>query len=356
MIISEYKKREFYKALVEKNSNYDGIFFAGIKTTGIFCHATCTARKPKFENCEFYLTAEEALLAGFRPCKRCHPLTYPNSISDDVKVLVAEVEKNPEKRWKETDFHSLGIHSVTARRQFKETYGMTFVQYARSRRMGMAFKEIAAGTKVIDQQLSLGYESASAFNDAFTKILGNPPKKTTISIINANILSTPIGRMISLTDSNYLYLLEFMDRRGLEKEIEKLRNRYNARIIPGNNEINEKLEVQLELYFKKALNEFTIPLFKNGSPFQKKVWDILMSIPPGQTATYQEIANKLGDKNLVRAVGNANGANQISILIPCHRVINTNGKLGGYGGGFERKEYLLKLEKNKSLVLEENIK
>lgn len=93
MITSEYKKEEFYKALIEKNSNYDGIFFAGIKTTGIFCHATCTARKPKFENCEFYLTAEEALLAGFRPCKRCHPLTYPNSISDEVKLLIAEVEK-----------------------------------------------------------------------------------------------------------------------------------------------------------------------------------------------------------------------------------------------------------------------
>ncbi|SLC86236.1 O-6-methylguanine DNA methyltransferase [Mycobacteroides abscessus subsp. abscessus] len=222
---------------------------------------------------------------------------------------------------------------------------MTFVQYARSRRMGMAFKEILAGTKVIDQQLSLGYESASAFNDAFTKILGNPPKKTTISIINANILSTPIGRMISLSDSNYLYLLEFMDRRGLEKEIEKLRNKHNARIIPGNTSINDKLEEQLEYYFKKELKEFTIPLFKEGSPFQKKVWDILISIPPGKTTSYQEIANKLGNKNLVRAVGNANGANQISILIPCHRVINANGDLGGYGGGFERKEYLLSLEK-----------
>lgn len=177
MITSEDKKKEFYKALVDKNPAYDGTFFAGIKTTGIFCHATCTARKPKFENCEFYFTAEEALLSGFRPCKICNPLSYPNNIPEEVTLLVKEVEKNPEKKWKESDFHELGIHSATARRKFKDVYGMTFVQYARSRRMGLAFKQILAGDKVIDQQLSLGYESSSGFNDAFTKIMGNPPKK-----------------------------------------------------------------------------------------------------------------------------------------------------------------------------------
>lgn len=167
--MSEKKKQEFYKALVEKNPQYDGIFFAGIKTTGIFCHATCTAKKPKYENCEFYLTAEEALLAGFRPCKRCNPLHYPHSIPDEVEILVAAIENNPEKRWKEADFHELGIHSATARRKFKEVYGMTFVQYARSRRMGMAFKKILTGKKVIEQQVSVGYDSPSGFNDAFTK-------------------------------------------------------------------------------------------------------------------------------------------------------------------------------------------
>ncbi|KAB7667147.1 bifunctional transcriptional activator/DNA repair enzyme AdaA [Bacillus sp. B1-b2] len=346
MISSEIKREEFYKALVEKNPQYDGIFFAGIKTTGIFCHATCTARKPKFENCEFFLTAEEALLAGFRPCKRCNPLFYPNSIPEEVEILVAAVEKNPEKRWKEADFQTLGIHSATARRKFKEVYGMTFVQYARSRRMGIAFKEIVTGKKkVIDQQVSLGYESPSGFNDAFTKIMGNPPKKTTISIIHANIFSTPLGNMISLSDSNYLYLLEFLDRRGLEREIEKLREKLHARILPGETEIHHNLVKQLNVYFTKEQCQFTIPLFKNGTPFQEKVWEVLTTIPPGQTVTYQDIAKKLGSKDLVRAVGNANGANQISILIPCHRVINTNGELGGYGGGVERKKFLLNIEK-----------
>ncbi|MGG4470575.1 trifunctional transcriptional activator/DNA repair protein Ada/methylated-DNA--[protein]-cysteine S-methyltransferase [Paenibacillus alvei] len=344
MVISEKKKEEFYRALVDKNPHYAGIFFAGIKTTGIFCHATCTARKPKYENCEFFLTAEEALLAGYRPCKRCNPLYYPHSIPEEVEILVAEIEGNPEKRWKEADFLELGIHSATARRKFKEIYGMTFVQYARSRRMGMAFKKIISGKKVIDQQVSLGYESSSGFNDAFTRIMGNPPKKTAISIINAHIFSTPLGNMISLTDAKYLYLLEFLDRRGLEREIEKLRIKHNARILPGNTDINKSLVEQLNLYFSGRLRQFTVPLYKSGTPFQMKVWDILTTIPPGQTISYQDIASRLGNINLVRAVGNANGANQISIIIPCHRVISANGDIGGYGGGIQRKKYLLNIE------------
>ena len=211
--------------------------------------------------------------------------------------------------------------------------------------MGLAFHEISKGSKVIEQQLATGYESSSGFNDAFTKIMGNPAKKTKIKVIYSCFIYTPIGRMISLSDKNYLYLLEFVDRRGLEKEIEKLRNKHNARIIYCENNINKDLEEQLNLYFKQQLSCFTIPLFYDGTKFQKEVWDILKSIPLGNTMSYQDIALKIGNKNKVRAIGNANGSNQISILIPCHRVIKSNGDLGGYGGGIERKKYLLNLEK-----------
>ena len=345
MINSDVKKQEFYKALIEKNSNYDGIFFVGVKTTGVFCHATCTAKKPKFENCNFFSSAEEALLEGYRPCKICNPLSYPNEIPQEIKLLIKEVESYPEKRWQEKDFVLLGLNSFSARRKFKNIYGMTFVQYARARRMGLAFHEISKGSKVIEQQLATGYESSSGFNDAFTKIMGNPAKKTKIKVIYSCFIYTPIGRMISMSDKNYLYLLEFVDRRGLEKEIEKLRNKHNARIIYCENNINKNLEEQLNLYFKQQLSHFTIPLFYYGTKFQQEVWNILKSIPIGDTMSYQDIALKIGGKNKVRAIGNANGANQISILIPCHRVIKSNGDLGGYGGGVERKKYLLNLEK-----------
>ena len=113
-------KLEFYQALVDKNIKYEGVFYVGVKTTGVFCRPTCGARKPKFENCEFYKTAQEALLASFRPCLRCRPLSHPNHVSDLVRDLVEAVENNPEKRWKTSDFKELSINSSTASRQFKK--------------------------------------------------------------------------------------------------------------------------------------------------------------------------------------------------------------------------------------------
>ncbi|MFU2163286.1 bifunctional transcriptional activator/DNA repair enzyme AdaA [Streptococcus pluranimalium] len=344
MIIDAQLKERYYKALRECDANFDGVFFAAIKTTGIFCHATCRARKPKFDNCEFYKTAEAALLAGYRPCKICRPLSYPNDLPEEVKQLVDLVEANPEKHWRDSDFKELGIHSATARRQFKKYYHMTFVQYARSRRMGIAFAAIQKGSKKIDQQLAMGYQSASGFNDAFSRIMGNPTKQTEIHLLMATFIPTPIGRLFAIADDNGLYLLEFDNRRGLEKEIERLRIKRQARIIAGNNAILTQLTNELALYFSGKSATFTIPLCLMGTPFQKDVWALLQKIPIGETQTYKDLAMALGDVNKVRAVGNANGANQIAILIPCHRVISSTGDLGGYGGGVDRKRYLLELE------------
>lgn len=118
MITAEHKM-EYYQALLDKKSEYEGIFYVGVKTTGVFCRPTCPARKPKYENCEFYETAQEALLASFRPCQRCRPLSHPNHVSPVVQKLVEAVETHPEKRWKEQDFDELDIDASTARRQFK---------------------------------------------------------------------------------------------------------------------------------------------------------------------------------------------------------------------------------------------
>lgn len=337
-------KKRYYQALVERDSQFDGIFFVAITTTGVFCHATCRARKPKFENCVFYKKAEEALLAGYRPCKICLPLSYPKQMPEEVAILVKAVENHPEKRWKEADFRALGIHSATARRQFKAYYDMTFVQYARARRMGIAFKEIRDGKRKIDQQVDLGYESASGFHDAFTKIMGNPREQANIKLISATFIETPLGRLFALADDAFLYLLEFDNRRGLEREIERLRITLNARLIYGTSPVFEQLRAELDAYFAGKSADFKTPLYLGGTPFQRSVWNLLQQIPPGQTKTYKDLAILLGDPHKVRAVGNANGANQISILIPCHRVIASNGDLGGYGGGVERKQFLLDLE------------
>lgn len=338
------KSKEYYKALVNRDTNYDGIFFVGVKTTGIFCHASCRARKPKYENCEFFEKAEEALLMGYRPCKICNPLSYPNELPKEVQILIDNVEKNPYKKWKEHDFKSLGVTSYTARRKFKKLYGMTFIEYARARRMGIAFNNIKGGGKVIDQQILTGYESSSGFDDAFSKIMGNPQNRKNLRIIYANLISTPLGKMVSLTDDSYLYLLEFIDRRALETEITKLRIKLNCKIIYGITEINKELEKELKQYFKGTLTRFSTPLFYDGTEFEKEVWNQLKKIDFGETTTYKQIAKELGNEKKLRAVGNANGKNKISILIPCHRVIKSDGSIGRYGGGIERKKYLLNLE------------
>lgn len=215
-MITTANKRKFYQALIAKKTEYEGLFFVGVKTTGVFCRPTCPARKPKFENCEFFETAQEALLASFRPCKRCRPLSHPNHVSKLVQTLVEAVEENPEKRWKERDFQELSVDSSTARRQFQKRFGMTFIAYARARRMGIAMKQIRAGDAVIEAQLSTGYESGSGFRDAFSRIMGAAPSKAGHSnILKAAWIDTPLGPMIAIADEKDLYLLEFVDRRGL---------------------------------------------------------------------------------------------------------------------------------------------
>ena len=346
-VTSNQQAKLFYQALLNKDASYEGVFFVGVKTTGVFCRPTCPARKPKFDNCEFYQTAQQALLAGFRPCLRCQPLSYPGEASKLIQTLLDAVEANPEKRWRERDFDELSIDASTARRQFKKKFGMTFVEYARARRMGLAFEQIRTGTAVIDAQLNIGYESGSGFRDAFAKIMGTAPAKFDHHchiLLKASWLDTPLGPMIAVSDDSALYLLEFVERRGLEREIERLRSRLQAAIVPGSTAPINTVKAELKDYFAGTRKTFNTPLHLLGTAFQQHAWRELMAIPYGETRSYLAQAQAIGKPRAVRAVANANGANQIAIVIPCHRIINSDGKLGGYGGGLERKKWLLEHE------------
>ena len=345
-MFSEKIAQKYYQALIDRNTDYEGIFYVGVKTTGVFCRPTCPARKPKFEHCEFYQTPQEALLASFRPCKRCRPLSHPNHVSELVRSLVNAVEENPEQRWKESDFEALSIDASTARRQFKKRFGMTFVEYARARRMGIAMKQIRDGETVIEAQLNAGYESSSGFRDAFSKIMGASPTKSNqpLNCLKATWLDTQLGPMIAIASETALYLLEFVDRRGLEREVERLRSRTKSAIIPGITPPITSIEMELNAYFDGGLKEFTTPLAILGSPFQKRVWDTLCCIPFGETKSYKEQAEAIGSPSAYRAVANANGANQLAIIIPCHRIITSAGELGGYGCGIARKKWLIEHE------------
>ena len=169
-------------------------------------------------------------------------------------------------------------------------------------------------------------------------------KSTEVQVLKAEWLDTPLGPMIAIGDEEALYLLEFENCRGLEREIEKLQKRLRSPIMPGKTKSIDSIEMELNHYFNGRLDEFLTPIMMIGTHFQKRVWFELKEIPSGETRAYSDIAKKMGNSGAVRAVGSANGANQIAIVIPCHRVINTDGRLGGYGGGVARKKWLLEHE------------
>lgn len=335
---------EYYEALVAKDGDYEGVFFAGIKSTGIFCSATCPAKKPKRENCEFFPSAQDALLAGYRACKRCHPMAFPQQESPLVRQLIDAIEAEPERRWKDADFRALGVDSTTVRRQFKKRFGVTFVAYARARRMGLALEQIRRGEAVIDAQLNAGYESGSGFRDAFARIMGEAPKTANRPVLQAAWVDSPLGPILVLTDDRALHLLEFTDRRGLEREIERQRKRFA--ITPGRTSITDQIEAELADYFAGTLQQFQTPIEFGGTPFQQTVWRALTTIPYGETRSYAELAQQVGNPKGFRAAARANGCNQLAIIVPCHRVINASGELGGYAGGLVRKQWLLQHEQH----------
>lgn len=223
---------------------------------------------------------------------------------------------------------------------------MTFVVYACAKRMGEAMKEIRNGGAVIDVQLEAGFESSSGFSDTFSKIFGEVSARFSHQsiVLKAAWIDTVLGPMLAISDDNSLYLLEFVTRCGLEKEIERLRARGFA-IIPGNTSPIQSITEELTDYFSGKLTQFKTPYRVFGSQFQQEVWQALCKIPYGQTKSYLEQAIDLGRPNSYRAVANANGANQLAIIIPCHRIIASDGTLGGYGGGLAVKKWLLENEK-----------
>jgi len=339
--------KTMYKALINKDTSYDGIFYAAIKTTGIFCRPSCRAKKPKIDNVEFYKTAKEALESGYRPCKVCHPLANPNQTPEYIRKILYEIESKPGLKVKDGDLRARGIEPSRIRRWFLKHHRMTFHAYQRLYRINSAFKKIQNGESVTGTAYDAGYESLSGFADSFKSVFGVSPKNSMGKrIIAVARIETPLGTMFACAVEEGLCLLEFTDRRMLESELKQLAARLNAEILQGFNNHLETVRKQLDEYFQGNRKEFTVPLFTPGTPFQQSVWDALRSIPYAQTVSYQQQAEMIGKPSAVRAVANANGMNRIAIIIPCHRVIGADGTLTGYGGGVWRKKWLLDHERS----------
>ena len=344
--ITEHQQELFYQALVAKDVAYEGTFIAAVKTTGIFCRSTCTARKPKFTNVTFFKTTKEAILHGYRPCKVCKPLENLGESPVYVKEILQAFHDDPSRKFKDWDLVQRGIEPNTIRRWFLKNHGLTFQAYQRLFRINSAFKKIQNGETVTAAAFDAGYDSLSGFTDSFKTIFGVAPSQSKKKqVIDITRLETPLGTMLAGAVPEGICMLEFTDRRMLETELKTLSKLLNATIIQGTNPHFNLLEDELKAYFAGKQQTFTIPLVSPGTTFQQAVWQELQQIPYGSTRSYKQQAIALGVPQSVRAVANANGMNRISILIPCHRVIGSDGKLVGYAGGLWRKQWLLQHER-----------
>lgn len=340
-----------YQASLERDASFDGVFYMAVKTTGIFCRPTCPARQPKRENVEFFAEPKDAVFAGYRACKRCKPLDRVQPMPDWVKQAMEMVEELPEVRVTQYKLRQRGLSPERLRRWFQQHYGMTFQTYQRGLRLGRAFSQLRKGQSVIETTMESGFESTSGFREAFQREFGTPPSNVDGAIFSMRWIESPLGPLIAVASPTALCLLEFADRRMLATQMKTLQTRYKCSLAPGNSAILAKTEGELESYFAGELEDFTVPLDHKGTEFQMQVWERLKKIPYGDTLSYGAMATDMGRKDAQRAVGKANGDNRIAIIVPCHRVVRTDGTLCGYGGGLWRKKRLLELEQGQATLL-----
>ena len=335
----------FYKAFMDRDPAFEGVFIVAVKTTGIFCRPTCPA-KPKRENVEFYPSPSEAMENGYRPCKICKPLGKVGDQPAEIKRLLKYMDENPTIKLKDSDLANMGFEPNQVRRWFVKNYKQTFHAYQRMYRANSAFQRLQAQQNVTDVAFDSGYDSLSGFNSMFKNIIGSSPQNSKIKrIVNITHIETDLGLMVAGATDKGICMLEFSDYKFIDLEYRQLISAFKAPLVQGNNPHFDTLRSQLDEYFKGKRQVFDIPLDLAGTEFQKQVWLALLKIPYGCTTNYAKQAELIGKPSAVRAVANANGKNKISIILPCHRVIGADGTLTGYGGGIWRKKKLLEFER-----------
>jgi AraC family transcriptional regulator, regulatory protein of adaptative response / methylated-DNA-[protein]-cysteine methyltransferase len=338
-----------YRATLERDSSYDGVFFLGVRTTGVFCRPSCPARKPREENVEYFVSVDAARAAGFRPCKRCRPLALGGPELDEARGILASLELAPHERLSDADLRERSIDPVRARRAFRASFGMTFHAWQRTRRLGLALQELRAGRDRDVTAARFGWESPSGFAEAFERLFGAPPTRASSEgdlreCLFVRVLASPVGPLLAGATARGICLLEFADRPALKSQATSLRASLGCAVAAGTTPHLDQLARELAEWFAGRRKQFGVPLELRGTAFERQVWQRLLEIPYGATLSYEALARGIGRPGAQRAVGRANGKNRIAILVPCHRVVQKNGELRGYGGGLWRKKFLLDLE------------
>lgn len=335
-----------WAAVLRRDRNFDGRFVTGVLTTGIYCRPSCAARHPSRENVRFFADGEAARATGLRACKRC----LPDDVSRDEEAIATALrllsgEEPP--RLEELADH-VGYSPTHFSRVFARATGLTPAAYVRGLKAQRAVAAIESGASVTEAIYEGGFSAPSRFYEAMKSEIPMQPsawKKGGEGVtIRWAIADTNLGKMLLAATDKGICRLSFDEDEG-----ELARRFPHANLLPGDAEFGALLQQAIkavehpEAYFH---NGPKLPLDVGGTDFQRAVWEELQRIPAGETRTYADIAAAVGKPKAVRAAGTANGANNVAVLIPCHRVIRTDGTLGGYAYGLERKQALLDAERN----------
>jgi AraC family transcriptional regulator, regulatory protein of adaptative response / methylated-DNA-[protein]-cysteine methyltransferase len=330
-----------WAAFMRRDRSWDGRVIGAVKTTGVYCKPSCPARHPKREHVIFFASGEEARMAGFRSCLRCKPDEVGRdreAVARAVKIIEAAEEPPTLTELAE----AVGYAPHHFQRLFKRDLGVSPAEYARGLRSKRAEAALRQNGRVTDAIYDAGYSAPSGFYSDAKERLGMTPSAWRDGGRGATIrwttFDSPLGTMLIAATSKGICRLTFDDRVG---SLERLFP--NATIIEDDGGLRELVEGALTA-IERPLAAPDLPIDVAGTAFQEAVWRELRKIPPGETRSYADIAAAIGSPRAVRAVGSANGDNHVCVLIPCHRVIRSDGTLGGYGGGIERKKKLLEAE------------
>ncbi len=337
-----------WAAVVTRNPEADGKFFYSVRTTGVYCRPSCAARAARPENVEFHATAADAERAGFRPCKRCKPDQLSPAEPHAVKIaeLCRLIENAEQAPTLEQLANHAGLSTFHFHRVFKAVTGVTPKQYAAAHRAKRVKAELDRSNTVTEAIYGAGYNSNGRFYEQSNEVLGMTPTNYRAGGANTEIRFA-IGEcslgsiLVAASERGVCAILIGDDPDELARD---LQDRFpRAHLIGGDAEF-EKLVAKVVGFVEAPALGLDLPLDVRGTAFQQRVWQALREIPAGKTASYTQIANRIGAPKAVRAVGAAIGANPLAVAIPCHRVIRNDGSLCGYRWGVERKRALIERE------------
>lgn len=334
--------------VMARDARADGHFFYSVASTGVYCRPSCGARHPRPQNVRFHATREEAEAAGFRPCKRCKPDQPPLAEQYATKVAAAcrLIEAADTLPTLDSLAVAVGISASHFHRIFKQLTGLTPRAYAVAHRARRVRNELGRQATVTTAIIEAGFNSSSRFYETSNEVLGMTPQKFrqggAAATIRFAIGQCSLGAiLVAQSERGICAILLGDDPDALAHD---LQDRFpNANLIGGDAGF-EKLVAQVVGFVEAPALGLALPLDIRGTAFQQRVWQALQEIPAGKTASYTDIANRIGSPAAVRAVAGACAANAIAVAIPCHRVVRNDGGLSGYRWGVERKRTLLARE------------